>query len=270
MGAIAPYDLRQLLNKICGAKDADWTTYSGTNEAKFESELLYCYYQKKNSVGEILVSKKTVTPTQVNTPKSPQELPTNTVSTGSSASAENVSPQQKSIVSEQSTSTSAPTSNKTPIETVAMPNTCIADKQALFQQRRSKQIERYKKEAQQRGEAFNVPSADSVALVMTEVAKAAASSCIAESEAQLNGKPSFDCAKAINDDEKLICGSRNLAAMDVKLSNAYKAALFFSVDKEVFKAQSRNWIETRRQCKDAPCVERLYTEQQAHLRMQLE
>jgi uncharacterized protein YecT (DUF1311 family) len=149
-------------------------------------------------------------------------------------------------------------------------NACVTDKQALFQQRRSKQLERYKKEAQQRGEAFNMPSADSAALVMAEVAKAAASSCIAESEAQLNGRPSFDCAKAINDDEKLICGSRNLAAMDVKLSNAYKAALFFSVDKEAFKAQSRNWIETRRQCKDAPCVERLYTEQQAHLRAQLE
>jgi uncharacterized protein YecT (DUF1311 family) len=156
------------------------------------------------------------------------------------------------------------------VKTEPKENTCIADKQALFQQRRSKQIERYKKEAQQRGEAFNMPSADSAALVMAEVAKAAASSCIAESEAQLNGRPSFDCAKAINDDEKLICGSRNLAAMDVKLSNAYKAALFFSVDKEAFKAQSRNWIETRRQCKDAPCVERLYTEQQAHLRAQLE
>lgn len=143
----------------------------------------------------------------------------------------------------------------------ASENTCLSDKFALFNKRRSIQLERYKKEASLRGDAFAYPDQNALTLLTEEVTKSATRNCTLEAEALLSGKPSFDCARVTRSDEKIICENSSLASQDVKLNNAYRAALFFSADKETLKAQLRNWIELRRLCRDASCVRQLYNEQ---------
>jgi uncharacterized protein len=62
--------------------------------------------------------------------------------------------------------------------------------------------------------------------------------------------PTFDCAKAQGEVEKLICGDSSLAALDQKLAEVYNAALAKArdgLDKQL-KTEQRGWIEGRNEC----------------------
>ncbi len=61
------------------------------------------------------------------------------------------------------------------------------------------------------------------------------------------GQPSFDCAKASNSIEHIICNSDQLSAQDVKLSQLYKNVIQKVTDdiKKDIKAEQRSWLKKR-------------------------
>lgn len=62
--------------------------------------------------------------------------------------------------------------------------------------------------------------------------------------------PTFDCAKAEGEVEKLICGDASLAALDRKLDGVYKAASAKASGKMLtdLKAEQRGWVKGRNDC----------------------
>ncbi len=78
--------------------------------------------------------------------------------------------------------------------------------------------------------------------------------------------PSFDCAKVSTGPERLICSNRELAEADVKMSQAYKAALSASADKAALKDAQRSWNRTIRDaCADVTCMLDAYNTRIAQL-----
>ena len=71
---------------------------------------------------------------------------------------------------------------------------------------------------------------------------------------------SFDCTKATTPQEKAVCGSTTLSALDEKLADAYKNARTASQDPAKLKSEQVEWIKEARKCQsDTSCIERLYT-----------
>ncbi len=74
-------------------------------------------------------------------------------------------------------------------------------------------------------------------------------------------KPSFDCAKASTNQEKLICSSALLGKLDAALSDNYKkmpTADFGPGGQANFKAEQMKWLLERNRCLDAKCLEATY------------
>jgi uncharacterized protein YecT (DUF1311 family) len=67
--------------------------------------------------------------------------------------------------------------------------------------------------------------------------------------------PSFDCSKASNKVEKLICADRDLSRLDVELSKAYQAARDASTDKDQLKKDQISWVKLSRTCEDKACLQ---------------
>ncbi len=71
--------------------------------------------------------------------------------------------------------------------------------------------------------------------------------------------PSFDCRKAASADERAICASADLAAIDRQLADAYSAALASADDATAIKAAQRQWIADRQSCgSDGACLAAAY------------
>jgi uncharacterized protein YecT (DUF1311 family) len=66
--------------------------------------------------------------------------------------------------------------------------------------------------------------------------------------------PSFDCSKASNKVEKLICDDRELSRLDVELSKAYQTARDASTDKDQLKKDQISWVKLSRTCEEKSCV----------------
>lgn len=65
----------------------------------------------------------------------------------------------------------------------------------------------------------------------------------------------FDCTKNLSGQERLICSSRELSALDVQLATAYKTALGRAADKKLLRTLQSTWRTTERDaCSDAPCL----------------
>ena len=62
--------------------------------------------------------------------------------------------------------------------------------------------------------------------------------------------PSFDCAKAQSESEKLVCGDARLAALDRQLAALYKRVQT-SPDELDIAAEQRGWIKGRDACSRA-------------------
>jgi len=78
--------------------------------------------------------------------------------------------------------------------------------------------------------------------------------------------PSFDCAKASNGQEKLVCGDRELSKLDVALSQAYARARENSLDKDALKKQQLDWVKfSQRACSDKQCLIESYNKRLAEL-----
>lgn len=66
--------------------------------------------------------------------------------------------------------------------------------------------------------------------------------------------PSFDCAKASSQQEKLVCSDRELSKLDVQLSQAYTKAKDKSADVNALKKTQIDWIKSSRACSDKACL----------------
>lgn len=71
-------------------------------------------------------------------------------------------------------------------------------------------------------------------------------------------KPSFDCSKASNKIEKMICGSPELARLDVQLVDAYRKANANTSNQAKLKSEQIAWIKQTRSCSDEACVAQAY------------
>ncbi|NLR99874.1 DUF1311 domain-containing protein [Rhizobium sp. P38BS-XIX] len=72
----------------------------------------------------------------------------------------------------------------------------------------------------------------------------------------------FDCAKAGNNIEKMICGDRPLSDLDSDLQRTYKTALSAAdhAGKKALITEQRNWAQYARAiCQDADCLKQIYT-----------
>lgn len=73
---------------------------------------------------------------------------------------------------------------------------------------------------------------------------------------------SFDCSKATNATETLICKSAQTSALDDKLQQAYKGALgaVAPSSRKALIEEQRHWITyTRNVCEDEACLHQVYT-----------
>jgi uncharacterized protein YecT (DUF1311 family) len=79
--------------------------------------------------------------------------------------------------------------------------------------------------------------------------------------------PSFDCAKATSNAEKLICSNAELATSDEELSRAYKLALSSHPDQaDAIRTEQINWRKNiRDQCADANCMLDAYRNRNSEL-----
>jgi uncharacterized protein len=78
--------------------------------------------------------------------------------------------------------------------------------------------------------------------------------------------PSFDCAKASNGQEKLVCGDRELSKLDVDLSQAYAKAREKTADKDKLKKEQLEWIKfSLRACSDKNCLVGAYQKRLSEL-----
>jgi len=67
-------------------------------------------------------------------------------------------------------------------------------------------------------------------------------------------RPSFDCAKASNDAERIVCSDSQLAALDVKMSDLYRRGLSSVTDTNVFLGEQQVWLSERDDCTDKQCL----------------
>lgn len=71
-------------------------------------------------------------------------------------------------------------------------------------------------------------------------------------------QPSFDCAKASNSAEKMICSSQELSKLDQQLAAQYKKARDTASDSEKLKADQIAWVRSSRKCTDEGCLVKAY------------
>ena len=83
--------------------------------------------------------------------------------------------------------------------------------------------------------------------------------------------PSFDCAKAESEAEKLVCSKYNLADMDNRLAEIYAAELAKPGASKELSATQRGWAKGRDECWKASdmalCVEQAYLTRIAELQI---
>lgn len=70
--------------------------------------------------------------------------------------------------------------------------------------------------------------------------------------------PSFDCARALTQVERMICGDSSLADLDRKLAAAYAVAVQATKDPETLKVDQIQWIRERNRCLSTECVRDSY------------
>ena len=81
--------------------------------------------------------------------------------------------------------------------------------------------------------------------------------------------PSFNCAKAGNSAERLICSNKELADADVRMASAYRQALASTKDKAQLRKEQNAWRVNRRDvCADTPCMLGAYQDRLAELARQ--
>lgn len=87
------------------------------------------------------------------------------------------------------------------------------------------------------------------------------------SEPEMQSVASFDCSKASIDVESIICGNRELSALDGELNNLYHHLSGTSLDKKSMRQEQRRWLKNvRNVCHDIDCLKTAYKARIAVLR----
>ena len=100
-------------------------------------------------------------------------------------------------------------------------------------------------------------------LTRRDIAKVEPHLPVQEAAVSTESGPSFDCAKAGNQVEFLICGSSALSSMDLAMATGYKTLLSYAGDEEgkaYIRNQQREWIGKRNACRNADCLMQSYNE----------
>ena len=110
-------------------------------------------------------------------------------------------------------------------------------------------------------EVVHIPAPQTPASpVVTEApAEVPATPAVAAEEKQI--APSFDCAKASTDIERMICSDNKLAKLDSDLSAGYKMTYNSAKADDQFriKIEQRTWLKNIRNiCKDKTCIANAY------------
>jgi uncharacterized protein len=71
-------------------------------------------------------------------------------------------------------------------------------------------------------------------------------------------KPAFDCARAKNAAERMICADRSLAALDQRLARLYADTLALAFDRERLRASQLAWLRERDKCSTGDCIRTAY------------
>lgn len=87
----------------------------------------------------------------------------------------------------------------------------------------------------------------------------------APSSPNVTFQPSFDCAKASNTAETLICSDRTLAQLDVELSSIYRQAREAAADPRAVVLDQRDWLARRKDCTNIACIKSLYDKRKIDL-----
>jgi len=69
---------------------------------------------------------------------------------------------------------------------------------------------------------------------------------------------SFDCDKATQTQEKIVCSDPELSSLDDELAKFYKEAKSTAENPEIVKSAQILWIKSVRECSDAKCIKDLY------------
>jgi len=76
---------------------------------------------------------------------------------------------------------------------------------------------------------------------------------------------SFDCSKASNPSEKMVCGSPLLSTLDDQMFALYSKAKAINPNPESLKKDQMVWIKQMRTCGNEQCMEQLYKQRIAEL-----
>ncbi len=78
--------------------------------------------------------------------------------------------------------------------------------------------------------------------------------------------PSFDCSKASTSAERLVCTSRELSDADLRMAQAYKAAMSKAADRDSLRDAQVAWRKNERDvCADVACMLAAYQNRMARL-----
>jgi hypothetical protein len=78
-------------------------------------------------------------------------------------------------------------------------------------------------------------------------------------------EPSFSCADANNTAERLICGDRQLALMDLEVAALYKRARANAVDPSPLADEQSAWTSQRNLCGSVECVREAYLQRKSEI-----
>lgn len=70
--------------------------------------------------------------------------------------------------------------------------------------------------------------------------------------------PSFDCAKASNSAEKLVCGDAELSRVDGLLAERYQSVMAYAETPKDVRRDQLKWLSRRNQCETIDCVRKAY------------
>ncbi len=119
--------------------------------------------------------------------------------------------------------------------------------------------------------ALPIPTAVKVAALpsakaLPASAPAPAITPLSEAPMQRTAQPSFDCAKASGQADRLVCSDDELVKRDAELAALYSRAMGVVADRSALAAEQRDWLALRRNtCSTKPCLFSAYTTRKKEL-----
>src|SRR5258706_13324120 len=78
-------------------------------------------------------------------------------------------------------------------------------------------------------------------------------------------QPSFSCAAAINQTERVICADPGLSALDAQTASLYRRARANAADTATLADEQTAWLYRRNRCADPGCIRESYAERRSEI-----